>query len=339
MFITRTPLRVSFLGGGSDYKEFFQDIPGYVLGTTVDLYVYVSVIQHSSLADSKFRLSYRLNEDVESIGDFKHPVVREILKAHYSNPVGLHIATQADVPARTGLGSSSAFTVGLLHAIQRLNKIDIDMDYLAKESVRIERVILNESGGYQDQYHAAHGGLALYRFDSHGVTRRQLNNSEFLDKSMILVGIGAPRDSVEFANKIKERVTSNTGKTLATELSILAKYTSSALESSNSDPEKRALLSEAMNEAWKLKQNLSQELLNPSVIEVIELAMNNGASAAKLCGAGGSGFVLVMCEPTNLENLMKTFIDYPVREISSIPHGTQSGPISWEDQAIFKSSW
>ena len=330
---------MSFLGGGSDYKEFFQESPGYILGTTVDLYVYVSVIQHSSLADSKFRLSYRLNEDVQLIQDFKHPVVREVLREYYNNSVGLHIATQADVPARTGLGSSSAFTVGLLHAIQRLNKIEIDKNFLAKEAIRIERIILNEAGGYQDQYHAANGGLALYKFHGDDVARRQLSDANFLDKSMILVGIGSPRNSVEYASKINERVATNSGKTLAAELSILTKRASLAIESSNSAPEKRALLSQAMNEAWKLKQDLSQELLNPSVKKVIEMARSNGASAAKLCGAGGSGFVLVMCEPTNLENLIKTFKHYPVRKISSVPHGTQSGPISWEDQASFTSSW
>ena len=163
MLITSaTPLRVSFLGGGTDYPSYFKNNEGYVFGTTINMFVYISAIKNSSLSGHKYKISYRELDECNELSEIRHPVVREVLKSIDWQDPGLHISTLSDVPAGTGLGSSSSFTVGMFNLMAQLSGGTITAEELAQSAINIERVVLGESGGIQDQYHASYGGLAGY---------------------------------------------------------------------------------------------------------------------------------------------------------------------------------
>ncbi|MEI7714276.1 MAG: kinase, partial [Rhodospirillales bacterium] len=169
MIVARTPLRVSFFGGGTDYPEYFRRARGAVLGMAIDKYVYISALRLASILDYRYRVSYSRIETVTDAADIQHPVVRNVL-AHYGVTEALDLSIMADLPAKSGLGSSSSFTVGFLNLIAALQKRQITKLDLARQAVFVERELLAENVGVQDQYHAAFGGLN--RFDFEGARTR-----------------------------------------------------------------------------------------------------------------------------------------------------------------------
>jgi D-glycero-alpha-D-manno-heptose-7-phosphate kinase len=275
-----------------------------------------------------------VSEDVSDVNEFRHPVVREVLKRHYIGNSGLHIATQAEVPAQTGLGSSSAFTVGLLHAIHRLNGEDINRESLAKEAVEIERYVLSESGGWQDQFHAALGGFALYKFSPQGVQKSPNIMPRFLNDSLMLVPVGSPRDSSSFASKVVNNLVTQSGHNLAVEMSNLARETFHRISQVDSDRQKREVLSEGVRSAWLLKNAISGYTLDRRIQQLINIAEQNGALASKLCGAGGSGFVLLIFHPDDSDHLRNALGNYAVRLVRPYENGTESGPSAWESNFV-----
>jgi D-glycero-alpha-D-manno-heptose-7-phosphate kinase len=169
MIVSRTPLRISFFGGGTDYPEYFERARGAVLGMAIDKYIYISALRLASVLDYKYRVSYSKIEMVAAVSEIQHPVVRAVLE-HHGLDQPLDVSILADLPARSGLGSSSAFTVGFLNLVgtlrhQMMTKLD-----LARSAVYIERDVLGENVGVQDQYHAAFGGLNRFDFET-GRTR------------------------------------------------------------------------------------------------------------------------------------------------------------------------
>ncbi len=318
MITSRTPLRVSFLGGGTDFPSFFDSNPGYVLGTTINKYVYVSILSLPQFAEEKYRFTYRITESVLDYRDFQHPVVREVLvDKGWVQPI--NVATMADLPGRSGLGSSSSFTVGFLNALNEFNSRKVDSAQLAQDAVRIERELLREPGGWQDQFHAAVGGFKLYKFHAGVVSSSMFRiDPDFVDYvsgSMVMVPMQNWRDSGGFANITSQEVRSGGGNRLAQELANLTLETSQYLTSSNSLTRKFEVLGSAINEAWRIKVVLSGGSLDPVVLEKIREGLALGATAGRLCGAGGTGFLLFLVAPhkrnTFIERMCSDFA-FPV---------------------------
>ena len=312
MIISKTPLRVSFLGGGTDYPSFFNSNEGYVLGTTINKYVYVNILPLPEFAEERYRFTYRMTESVMDFKKFEHPVVREVLKEkNWTHP--LNIATMADLPGRSGLGSSSSFTVGLLHALEHFGHHKVNPAHLAEESIRIERGLLAEPGGWQDQFQAAFGGFRLYKFHAGLVSSDfiefESNFVEFISSSLVLLPMKNWRDSGAFAEVTSNKVETRYGQELARELARLALETSQQIISNSSLEEKFEVLCSAINLAWGIKVNLSENSLDPKVLEKIQEGLAKGASAGRLCGAGGTGFLLFLVSPPLRENFLNSMVE------------------------------
>ena len=332
MIITRTPLRVSFLGGGSDFQEFFKDESGFVFGSAINLFVYTAVLRHSDLADNKYKLTYRKNESVDSLDDLQHPLVREILKKYHRDNSGLHIATLADVPARTGLGSSSAFAVGLINAISVLHSTKLTPSDLATSAIDIERKILGEPGGWQDQCHSAFGGLNLFSFKGNSFHKEfEITDTNFLNllsEKLILVSAGEARDSGTHAGITSIKLPTDEGRKLAREMALIARHAAELMASELCAREKLRILAESMNKSWELKQLLGS-IHSDEVSLTIEKGLKSGALAAKLCGAGGSGFVLFILGETSKEAFVGNFPNLKIQDITLHNNGSELGPLDW----------
>ncbi len=324
--IVTVPLRVSFLGGGSDYEEYFDTgASGYTFGTSINLSVHLTALFHSRLSDFPYKLTYRITDSVSNFQDFKHPVAKHAFQLARWQKGGLHISTIADVPAGTGLGSSSSFTVGLLHLLEFMQERNPEPMWLAENAVQIERKILKEAGGLQDQYFAAFGGTRLIEFTSTGTIVSQnlpQNTVSALSRSMVLVPVGIARDSARFAEITA--MSSVSHNSLLSELAGLARETFNQFVSANGADSGVELLGKAMNSSWNLKKVISGNSHVPEVDDLIQRGLNFGALGGKLCGAGGSGFVLFIVEPENRKKFTNHFSREFAQEISISHFGSRS---------------
>jgi D-glycero-alpha-D-manno-heptose-7-phosphate kinase len=279
-------------------------------------------MKHSSLAGHKYKISYRELDESDEIRNIRHPVVRNVLEKLKWKGGGLHISTMSDVPAGTGLGSSSSFTVGLLKLIQEFEGRNPSNKDLALQAINIEREILKEYGGLQDQYHASFGGLAAYEFTKKKISTYPIKNSaklNLISDSMFLVPIGKPRKSTDIAEKWD--INSNKNFNEIELMAVLAREVFNDFNMA-SDPEMAfEILSSGMQEAWQMKRKLSQT--DPQVDAVVNQGIKAGASAAKLCGAGGSGFVLFMVHPNKRIKFEKLFALEQIHKVKIEPKGTR----------------
>lgn len=329
MIISKTPLRISFVGGGSDYKKYFEKSPGCVIGTTINQYVYVTIMPLPTFADEDFRFTYRITESVKKIEDIKHPVVRSVLMEQESL-VPLNMATMANLPGRSGLGSSSSFTVGFLNAISAWGNKNPDALELASEAIRHERIVLKEDGGHQDQYHAAYGGFRSYRFEQDGnvVSKRVDEDGAFaslLSSCLFLVPVSGSRDSVIFAKETEKSISDPHKVKILDQMTGLAMRTSDfLLDMSNSPEEKMQKLLVAVNLGWEMKEEVSGSYPNKEHINVLINSFKEmGAKAARLCGAGGSGFVLLISEIGQREELSNRLSNYNAFNVEIERSGSQ----------------
>jgi D-glycero-alpha-D-manno-heptose-7-phosphate kinase len=299
MIVSRTPLRVSFFGGGTDYPDYFMRSPGAVLGMAIDKYVYVSALRLSSILEYRYRLSYSKIEMVSRGEDIQHPVVRSLI-AHYKLDDPLDINIIADLPARSGLGSSSSFTVGfinLIHWFQQRRTTKLD---LARAAVHVERDLLSENVGVQDQYHAAFGGLNRFDFDGSRVRLSPVQMStpclDALTASLCLLYTGLSRYASDTLNEQMART--REGR-VERELSHLLALTAQGVEVLESaDPERMlADLGAMMHDGWETKKRLSSKVSNPHIDALYDAARAAGALGGKLCGAGSGGFLLMVVPP------------------------------------------
>lgn len=290
MIITRTPFRVSFAGGGSDLREFYEVEPGAVTSTAIDKYMYIVV---KSSFRNTIRVSYSRTEMVTDVEEVQHPIVREAMKLS-GITAGVEIVSIGDIPSATGLGSSSSFTVGLLNALYAYRGLLRSAEELAREACRIEIDILGEPIGKQDQYIAAYGGLRHICFQPDGGVSVQYILSppevrEELNRNLLLLYMG----STQAAAAILQQQKANTREKLAVLRRIrdLAVETRRCLSSANSTGE----LGELLHEEWELKKQLAQGISNPEIDEWYERARRCGAIGGKVLGAGGRGFLLLYC--------------------------------------------
>ncbi len=291
MIISRTPFRVSFFGGGTDYPKWFQEHGGVVLATSIDKYCYITCRYLPQFFEHKYRIVYSRIENVRSIDEIVHPAVKAVL-AYYDCEQGLEIHHDGDLPARSGLGSSSSFTVGLVNSIKALNGSYISKEDLAGQAIHIEQNVIRENVGSQDQISAAFGGfnrIELLRDGSFQVTPIILRKERLteLQDSLMLFFTGLSRNASEIAQSKIENF-----KIRETELLRMKDMVGEAiglLQGNGPISEFGRLL----HESWQCKRTLSNKVTTPEVDEIYATAMANGAIGGKLLGAGGGGFLLV----------------------------------------------
>jgi D-glycero-alpha-D-manno-heptose-7-phosphate kinase len=300
MWISKTPLRASFLGGGTDYPSHFRSHPGAVLGGTIDKHVYIQALPLAPIAEQKFRVTYRTTESVDTIDEIRHPVVRETLRLHgWTDP--LNIATMSDLPGGTGLGSSSAFTVGFINLLHRMRGKELTRYELARQAIHMEQNILNENVGVQDQIHAAFGGLARYEFsgDTFSIEPLRLTTSRLtlINRSMILVYTGAQRSASAVLESQEARTKSGSNADYLREMYEMTTIGASILEAEGDDLAALGRFAELLDHGWKLKQQLSTAVTTSAIDDLYREGKHLGARGGKLLGAGGGGFVLFMVDP------------------------------------------
>lgn len=297
MIITRTPLRISFFGGGTDYPAWFKRNKGAVLSTTIDKYIYISCRYLPPFFEHRSRIVWSLIETVKDITEIKHPSVRACLKYMEINK-GVEIHYDADLPARTGLGSSSTFTVGLLNSLHALKGEIVSKEQLAKEAIYIEQEILKENVGCQDQIAASFGGFNLIEFNPDGNFRIEpliikKEKMEMLQKSLMLFFTGFSRTASEIASSLVTNIEKKEKEEELRRMYQMVYEAISILTSSDDIKEFGKLL----HESWKLKRSLSDKISNPYIDEIYDTAYKLGALGGKILGAGGGGFILFFVEP------------------------------------------
>lgn len=310
MIVARAPLRISFIGGGTDTKEFIENNDfGCVLGTSIDRYVYVFVEDQPSFEKSKYKFTYRAVEEVENPSQFKHPVIREML-IDLGVTDSLNIATMANLPGRSGLGSSSAFTVSLYAALLSRSKKPLDLDKIANYAIHCERILAKESGGYQDQFHTTYGGLRFYEFRQNQTIVSEplikIKTERYLSDSILLVATLEKRNSGSHAKVFEKNLSLEENMKMAREMRDLCVQTFEQVRKMKSEIEILDLLILATQEGWQRKQKQIREV-HPEVSKIVQIGERHGAQAAKLCGAGGSGFVLFLTRPELMGNLQSAF--------------------------------
>ncbi len=295
MIISRTPFRISLFGGGTDYPAWFRENGGAVLGLAIDKYCYISVRRLPPFFEHRSRIVYSQVELVKQVTDIQHPAVRAILSDLGVND-GLEIHHDADLPARSGLGSSSAFTVGLLNALNALESRMISKRDLAREAIRIEQDVLKEQVGSQDQLWAAYGGLNRFDFLNDGAFTASpivLNpeRRRALSQSLMLVFTGFSRFATDFA---KDQV-NNIGKRKS-QLTAMHKMVDRAVEILADEKAPLRDLGALLHETWRLKRELADSVSNKNIDEIYDAAREAGAIGGKLLGAGGGGFMVLYAE-------------------------------------------
>lgn len=284
MIISRTPFRVSLFGGGTDFPQWYKKHGGVVLSTTIDKYCYITCRKLPPFFDHKFRLLYAKVENTKTLEEIQHPVVREVIK-HLGITEGLEIHHDADLPARSGVGSSSAFTVGLLNTLMSLKGISASAMELATTAIHVERDLVKDNGGDQDQIAVAHGGFNRidFGFKAPLVTRLNLPHADEFQAMLMLFFTRTDRSSSE----------SQTGlKFIESDLKELS-YLTNMAEQCLRTRDYRAL-GELLNQAWEIKKRSNQKVSNNFTDEIYMDAIDAGAWGGKVIGAGAGGFMLFM---------------------------------------------
>ena len=315
--LTRTPLRISFAGGGTDLAPYYETDHGAVFSSTIDQYVYVTVKRHGPVFDEKVRLNYSVSEAVSEVSAIRNDIARECLQFLEIAPP-IYVSIVSDLPDSSGLGGSSAFAVGLLHALHTFRGERVTASQLADEASRIEIDILGQPIGKQDQYAAAFGGLNLFAFRAGGdVTvqpHRGLNGSvDDLFSRLLMVWTGHQRRSSSVLREQMDRTPEHHDvlqhmRAQAYELQTLM---------ADPKPDMRRLGS-VLDEGWRLKRGLASSVSNQEIDAWYAAAREAGAMGGKLCGAGGGGFFLFVAEPED-----------QARVLSALP-GLRHVPVSYE---------
>jgi len=315
MIITRTPFRMSFFGGGTDYPAWYAEHGGAVLATSINKYCYITCRHLPPFFEHKHRIVHSLIENVQSIDQIKHPAVRAIL-GWAGCERGLEIHHDGDLPARSGLGSSSSFTVGLLHALAALEGRYASKEYLASTAIHVEQNVIGENVGSQDQVSAAYGGFNLVEFHRNGsftaspLILRQERLAEF-ESHLMLCFTGFSRIASEVAKSqianLRER---------QAQLHSMREMVNEAiaiLQSANAPIEE---LGKLLHESWLCKRSLSDKVSTSDIDYLYEEAIKAGAIGGKIMGAGGGGFLMLFVKPElqdNVRERLKHLIHVPFK--------------------------
>jgi D-glycero-alpha-D-manno-heptose-7-phosphate kinase len=315
MILTRTPVRISFGGGGTDFPDYFERDFGAVLSTTIDKYIYVSVKRHGDLFHEPIRLNYSITELANSLDEIQNHIVRECLRFLEIAPP-IYISTVSDLPASTGLGGSRAFTVGLLNALHEYKNERVSPGRLAEEASYIELEVLKQPIGKQDQYAAAFGGLNYFRFNPGGgvavesVRCRKTYLNDLFDHSLLFwtdVQRSASDILVEQRQNIPDRVA---------QLDAMREQAAQLKRMAENGPFDPVAFGRVLREAWGLKRQLASSISTGGIDAYFERAISAGAEGGKLCGAGRGGFLLFIVRPeyrVAVRQALSELIEIPVR--------------------------
>ncbi|MBP2161874.1 MULTISPECIES: kinase [Asticcacaulis] len=332
MIIVRSPLRVSFFGGGTDHPTWFKGPGsgrGAVLSTSINKYVYLTLRQLPPIFDFKYRVAWSIVEQVKEIADIRHPVVREVLRHYADEKCGYEVSFNSDLPARSGLGSSSAFTVAALNAISKHCNRTLTKHELCAEAIKIEQDYLQEPVGCQDQVAVGYGGFN--RIDFHKDGAFTVNPVDISPKRLrafeghiMLFFTGFTRDAGNIEKAKFQNITPEKEKSLNTLYDLVDK-------AQNIVEDPRASLSDfgyLLDETWQAKRSLSKEVSNPAIDGIYDTAVANGAYGGKLLGAGGGGFLLFFVPPDRQEKVRSA-----IRTLSADwDHPPVEVPVSFESE-------
>ena len=302
MIITKTPYRISFFGGGSDYPEWYKKYGGMVLSTTIDKYIYISCRYLPKFFKHRYRIVWSKIENVRDINQIQHRAVKKLLE-HLKVKQGLEIHYDGDLPARSGMGSSSCFAVGLSKALYKIKGQELSKQQLAKKTIEFEQKIMREIVGSQDQTIASYGGFNKIIFNKNNKIKVQKisssRNIEKLNKNLVLIYTGINRTAHKIANSYVRKLTKSKKNHIEKIMSFVNEG-KKILESGNVDDFGRLL-----NTSWEEKKNLSNLITNNKIDELYNEAINYGALGGKLLGAGGGGFLLMYMKKEKAKKFFK----------------------------------
>jgi D-glycero-alpha-D-manno-heptose-7-phosphate kinase len=307
MIISRTPFRISYVGGGTDLRSFYKEDFGQVLSSTMNKYLYVVVKKQIGIVEFKYRINWSRTEFRNSIDEIEHPIVREALRL-FNIDYPIEITTFADIPANTGLGSSSAFAVGLVHALFALQGKMVTKYDLAMKAGEIEVEILKRTMGKQDHFASAYGNFNIFTFNADETVKvepvfYQKEVVTRLQNNLILFYTNLKRDASE--------ILKSQDKESVNKIDVLKKMRNLVhpLQQVLSEGGNLTHFGEILHEGWKLKQSLTNDISSSKINHYYEKALNSGAVGGKLLGAGGGGFLLFYVEPGKQQNVINALSD------------------------------
>jgi D-glycero-alpha-D-manno-heptose-7-phosphate kinase len=322
MLVSKTPYRVSLFGGGTDFPEYFKNKKSIIVGGAINKYVYISLnSQVSDITKKKIKIFSKNVELVNNIKLIKHKVIREALKSYkIKKNIELHIAS--DLPSFTGLGSSSAFSVGLLNLLSSFKKKKLSKKILAAKAINFERNILQETVGYQDQIHSSFGGFNIIKiYKNKFIVKNILNTLNFkkIEKNLILVFTGITRkaDSIE-KKKIKRFDFNKKYLDRINNISVKAIKFLNLKSHRNLD-----YIGHLLNQTWQIKKKLNYNVSNKKIDYLYNLAIKNGAIGGKLLGAGSGGFLLFYVKSDKIKKFLIALKKFPIVNFKFTNYGSK----------------
>jgi D-glycero-alpha-D-manno-heptose-7-phosphate kinase len=329
IIITRTPFRISFLGGGTDIPDYFNRKKSAVLGATINKYTYITINSLERLMGEKFRISYSKLEIADEINDIKDDYFREILLSNidlYDNDF-FDIHTFSDLPSGSGIGSSSTFVVGMLNGIHSLNNVYQNPKKLAQEAIKIERIRLKEMGGWQDQIFAAFGGFNFIDFHQNNFEISKINiyseKMKALEKSIMLFFTNIKRSSADIQEKVFGQENSSNREKYLDLIYQLAVEGKNILYNTHDNKKMVKDFGQIINESWIAKKRLSKNISNPVIDEIYKTAMEAGAWGGKINGAGGGGFISFIVPEDKQSNVNKSLKHLKQIDVKFEPYGSR----------------
>ncbi len=320
MIISKTPYRISFFGGGTDYPEWYNKYDGQVVSTTIDKYIYIFCKNLPKFFDYKYRFCYSKIETVNNLKEINHKAFKKII-TYLNVKEGIDIHYNGELPARSGMASSSAFTVGLLNALNELNKKKIKNEELAKQSIYFEQKVLKEVVGCQDQIATSIGGFNIIniqknaKFNIESINKKKFLNQ--LNQSLVLVFTGINRTAHDIAESYVKDLTTSKKKYIK-EIALLTRYAIKSIKENNLND-----FGKLLGESWMLKKKLSKLVSNDTIDYIYKLGIDNGASGGKVLGAGGGGFILFFVPLNEREKFIKKFKKFTIIPFNFEKDGSQ----------------
>ncbi len=310
MIIIKTPYRISFFGGGTDYPIWYNKFRGKTISTSINFYSYLTLSKLSKFFKYNYRIRYYYREEVKQIKNIKHPTIRNALVFKKFNH-GLSLNHFGELPAKTGIGSSSAFSVGLLHGIEKLKNKKIKKKKIFKDAIFLEQNLNKETVGSQDQVISTIGGFQVINFSKKNINNKNLNkfkkNINEIEDSCLLVYSGKQRNSYQIAKKNISKI--NLKRKFYHKLYKIAVEGEKLIKSKNFNIEKFA---ELVNESWNLKKQTSKNISNLNIDKIFKIAFDFGALGGKLLGAGKSGFILIIAKKNKHKKIKQALKTYTI---------------------------
>jgi len=328
MIISRTPFRISFVGGGTDLRSFYSEEPGQVLSTSIDKYIYVVVKRQIGIVEYKYRINWSKVEFCNHIEDIEHPIAREALQMMEID-FPIEITTFSDIPAGTGLGSSSSFSVGLIHALYALKYQTVTKHQLACDAAKIEIEKLKRTMGKQDHFAAAYGGINALTFNNNETVTvdpvfYSPETHDRLEKNLLLFYTKVKRDASEVL-KAQDRESSKKREVLRKMKNLVIPLRDALSEGGDIN-----LVGEILHENWQLKKSLTNVISSKKIDEYYVRARKAGAIGGKLLGAGGGGFLMFYVKPEKQQAVINSLKDLFYFQVSLDNSGTR---ITYYDQS------